>query len=245
MFKFNSKRVFQTIMFGLLGIVPLYSQAANVQDKIKEAIVKSGKATNMPNSASIVVFSEPESILITDNPRYVVKGRIFDMWQNVELKNENELQASTQIIPLKQLKVNTKDLLEVRVNQEKTQELTIFLDPFLPSSAQVVHLLKKYVGEYQLRFVLTAMSQESVEHLFDLACQIETMKDIDVLNLISSGGVESSSTQKKCNEKLVMNSFGLTHFLRLKTSPTLIAPNGVISESLPPNLMEWLSENKE
>lgn len=241
--KFN--RLLKVVSFGLICIIPAqFSYAGDVKAAIKEAVMKSGQAMNMPYSGAIVVFNEPDSIVITDNPRYVIKGRIFDMWQNVEIKNKAELEQSTRVIPLQKIKVNTTELLDVRANQEKSDELTIFLDPFEPSSAQTVALLTKYVKEFQLRFIFTSMSQANVDRMFDFACDIESKSSADVLSMIASDTVNPPKTQRKCTQTAVMNSFGLTHFLRLKTSPTLIAPNGTVSAKLPPNLMSWLAENK-
>lgn len=231
-------------VLGLACVFPLSYAAEGIDTKIKEAIVKAGKAVNMPSSKSIVVFSEPESIVITDNPRYVVKGRVFDMWQNVEITNNAELDASTKVIPLNKIEIVNRKVLEARVNQEKQQIVTVFLDPFLPDSAETIRVLTKYATDYQLRFVFTAMSQDSVDPLLNMACETKGLAPETVIQQIISGDVKAFQTERKCNETLAMNSFGLTHFLRINKSPTLIAPNGVVSEKLPPNLMQWLSVNE-
>jgi hypothetical protein len=114
----------------------------------------------------MVTFSnQGEALVIADNPRWVVKGRLFDMWQNEEIRSEDTLKVAEARIPLSKIQVNTSDILDVVVNQEKSKTLTVFLDPFLDNSSSIVSILTSYATDYRLRFIITAMSESSIKPL--------------------------------------------------------------------------------
>jgi hypothetical protein len=48
-----------------------------------------------------------------------------------------------------------------------------------------------------------------------------------------------------CGQQHMMKTYGLSQFLHISVSPTLIAPNEVYHEGMPDKLMTWLEENKE
>lgn len=217
--------------------------ADNPQEQIKQSLAQAKKLVHLPNSRGIVGFGKNEAVVISDNPRWVVKGQFYDMWSNTKINSAIELQEAAKRIPLDKLAVNTKALLETRVNPEKSKTLTIFLDPFAKNTPNVVNVLTKYVTDHSLRFIYTATSNESVERLGAFTCQLSNQNSSQLFESMKNQRFIPSS--KTCLQTKMMNSFGLSQFLHIKQSPTLIAPNDVFSTGMPHKIHTWLAENQD
>lgn len=222
-------------------VTPSTFASDGAEAQVKKALSKASKAERLPNAASIVVFGQGEAVVLTDNPRWVVKGKLYDMWQNTEVEGPLSLQKAAKKIPINTIKVNTHDLIDARVRPEKESVLTVFLDPFEASSPEVVHLLNTYATDYQVRYIYTAMSQDNIEPFFDFACQSQAVTADAVSRIVINQ--EFIKEKVPCRKKEAMNSFGLTQFLQIKQSPVLIAPNDNYHVGLPAKLMDWLKEN--
>lgn len=236
---------YTSIFFMLLGfsaVSPLALAQSGAEAQVKKALEKASKAEQLPQSAAVVVFGEGEAVVLADNPRWVVKGQLYDMWQNKEINGPLALRDAAKRIPINKIKVNTKDVIDARVRPEKGLIVTVFLDPFMGNSSEVVRVLNTYATDYQVRYIYTAMSQANIQPFFSFACQGRVMAARDISQMI----IDKSfiETTENCRQTEAMNSFGLTQFLHINQSPTIIAPNDVYHIGLPTALMKWLKDNE-
>lgn len=231
-----------TLLLSLnLVVTPSFADTG-AQAQVKEALTFASKAERLPNAKSIVVFGQKESVVLTDNARWVVKGQLYDMWQNREINDDAALREAAKVMPINSLTTNTTDVIDARVRPEKELIVTVFLDPFDSSSANVVKVLNNYASQYQIRYIYTVMSQGNIEPFFYFACQSKELSAEEISNIILEK--RFTQTDKSCPQKRTMNSFGLTQFLHINQSPVLIAPNDVYHVGLPAKLMEWLRVNE-
>jgi hypothetical protein len=107
----------------------------------------------------------------------------------------------------------------------------------------VASILTKYAKDYQLRFIFTAMSEKHFSKLSSFSCTVKYGDSTDVMTSIINQRFDF--THKECEQEQVMSSYGLSQFLHISKSPTLIAPNTVYSEGMPAKLMSWLADNAE
>ncbi len=218
------------------------SAEGGAETQIKKSLKNASKAVNLPDARSVVFFGQQEAIVLSDNPRWVVKGQLFDMWQNIEINSSYELKQAAKKIPINTIKINTDDVIDTRVRPEKESLLTVFLDPFASDSPEVVRLLNTYATDYQVRYIFTAMSQKHIAPFFDFACQSQGLESKAISQLVITQSY--TQTNEECLQEEAMNSFGLTQFLHISKSPTLISPNETYHVGLPSNLMAWLKENE-
>lgn len=217
------------------------NESNGVEAQIRASLNRASKAVNLPNAKSVAVFGDNESVVLTDNPRWVVKGQLYDMWDNKEINSQADLVAAAKVIPINTINVNTTDIIDIRVRPEKSSILTVFLDPFSEQSANEMYLLNKYASEYQVRYIFTAMSQANIKPFFNFACSTTTISTEEIVDMVINK--RFSNTDRSCRVEQAMNSFGLTQFLHINKSPTLIAPNNVFHAGMPVQLMDWLKTN--
>lgn len=224
----------------------------NAKEQIKGALKEASKARKLKSSNSIVMFSPTgDSVVVNgDNPRWVMKGQLFDMWQNKKIASVSELESAEIVMPVNKMNIANKKLFDATINLDKEKELIVFIDPFVDSSKRVVSIIKKFVLDYQVRFIFTAVQEPEsnettnshIEKLFSFACQVEGLSSSETLDLIIMDKI-TFDNEKVCGKEKIVASYGLSQFLQIKTSPTLVASNEIYIEGMPKSLMTWLSEN--
>ncbi|EOX3447464.1 thioredoxin domain-containing protein [Vibrio cholerae] len=230
------------MLVGFSAVSSLVLAQSGAEEQVKKALEKASKAEKLPQSAAVVVFGEKEAVVLADNPRWVIKGKLFDMWQNKEINGPLALRDADKRIPINKIKVNTKDVIEARVRPEKELIVTVFLDPFMGNSSEVVRVLNTYATDYQVRYIYTSMSQANIQPFLSFSCQSRVMDARDISQMIIDKNF--IETSESCRQTEAMNSFGLTQFLHINQSPTIIAPNDVYHIGLPSALMRWLKDNE-
>ncbi|WP_028865102.1 hypothetical protein [Psychromonas aquimarina] len=210
----------------------------------KEVSKRADKARTLPKAQSVVLFgNDNEAVVILDNPRWVVKGQLFDMFQNKPIANTKELLIAEKTIPLNQLKIDTVNVLSFTLNSQKSKELIIFIDPFLADSANTVNVIETASKHYRVRFILTPFTQTSVEQLFKFSCLVKRESAKQILQRIKYKKFGTGETF--CDQDLVSKSYGLAGFLKLTNSPTLIASNDIASDGMPVSIVAFLAKNME
>ncbi|GAD89949.1 hypothetical protein VHA01S_030_00240 [Vibrio halioticoli NBRC 102217] len=234
-------KIFLTVF--LVQVIAFHSLAnETASEQIKAAVKVASKPKKLLHSNAVVLFANSgESVVVSDNPRWVIKGQLFDMWSNVEVNGTAQLEALERKLPLDKLNVNTKDVFDFIVNPSKSQTVTIFIDPFEENTSHVVSVLSKYATDYRLRFILTAVEASHINPFIALQCAHQKVNDAVILDQLITQNF--SDAKASCDQTKAMNSYGLSAFLQIKTSPTLVAPNSELSVGMPSQLMTWLAKN--
>lgn len=216
------------------------------EDILKEFSINSEKAIKIPAGRAIALFDKDsdEVAIVTDNPRWVVKGKLYDMFQNIEIKNGKELTEAAKKIPLYKLKVDAINVLSFTYNQNKKKQLDVFIDPFSDTANEDIKVIMFAAKElYRIRFILTPFKQESVKKLMQFACNVYKESSVKLIRRIESK--QYGQTKKLCRQELVSKSYGLAGFIGLSKSPTLIATNSVVSFGMPKSIVAYLAKNME
>lgn len=218
----------------------------DVADQIKQSIAAAGKAVKVPNSKSIVVFEHSgQAVLISDNPRYVVKGQLFDMWNNEQVENSGQLNASSKIIPLGKLPIDYSQIFKLTTYPKADKTLTVFINPFDEQASNQIEIISKYASSYQIDwiFMSTQGTKVEVEQLLRLACVVLNEQPGDVIKMFIQNNI--SIPNQFCQKESVVKTFAFARFLNIHTLPTLIASNDVVSQGMPNSFISWLANNME
>ena len=223
----------------------LASNAVADTAELQSAMKKASQAVSIPGARSIAMFERGDAIVITDNPRYVVKGQLYDMWANQPIKDSIELNESSKVIPLGNLSLNTDNLFVMNLHANKAKTLTVFIDPMESDTAEQLNILNTYASEYHIKVIFTTLraDQETISQLLRFACVVQKEQPQGVMAALVQNRAFQSQTF--CNQESVIKTFAYTQFLNIKKLPTLIASNDVYSEAMPVPLIGWLATNME
>lgn len=230
----------------LLSLIALYAAspvwAQTAEEQIQAALKAASKPQQLLHSNAIVVFGHNgEAVVITDNARWVVKGQLYDMWANVEVDSHTQLQAQEQTLPLDKISVNTEDVFDVELNSSLSQQITVFIDPFADNTPNTLSVLRRFVTDHSLRIILTPMESEHVMPFLAFYCANVNRDNTTLMQTIINRDFPAHN--QSCEHTNAMNSIGLTSFLRINESPTLVAPNQQLSAGMPDKFMQWLTAN--
>ncbi|WP_413694398.1 hypothetical protein [Psychromonas sp. KJ10-2] len=181
--------------------------------------------------------------MILDNPRWVIKGQLYDMFQNTALSSSTDLIEAETKIPFNKLKIDTVNIFGFTANPTKPKELIVFIDPFLDISSNAIDVINAATNQYRVRYILTPFTQSSVKRLFAFSCVIKGEKSSQIIKRIKYKSF--GSTSGVCDQDLISKTYGVSAFLKLKKSPTLIASNDVASHGLPQSIVAFLARNME
>ena len=222
------------------------SASDDVSSQIKQSIAAAGKAVKVPNSNAVVVFEHSgQVVLITDNPRYVVKGQLFDMWENKKVNNSGQLKASSLTIPLDKLPIDESQIFKITTNKHADKTLTVFINPFDKASPNQIEVIRKYASSYQIDWVFVSVegTKEHVDQLLKLSCVVLNEQASDILTMFIQTNI--SLPNKHCQKESVIKTFAFTRFLNIHTLPALIGSNDVVSQGMPQQFISWLAKNME
>jgi len=238
-------RIFNVFILVTLCFSHVAMAGGTPKQVIQEIAKNAEKAIKLPNGKAVVLFDKGDGgvIVITDNPRWVVKGELYDMFQNKEIKNTHELNVASSKIPFKKLNVDTTNLLSFTANKSKEKTLIVFIDPFDANAYKNIEVINFTTKAYRVRYILTPFSQESVQKLMNFSCYVYKESVARLITRIETK--KYGQTQDVCHQDLVSKSYGLSAFLMLKKSPTLIASNDVVSFGMPKSMIAFLAKNME
>lgn len=236
------------IQLALIASLVSSSVSASAIDEIQQSIATASKAEAVPDSRSVVVFSSSgEAVFITDNPRFVVKGTVYDMWANEAVSSRAELKQASKTMPLDKIKLDKSNLFELVLNPTKSKTLTVFIDPFDQKAANQIDIITKYASAYRVKFIFTTLqaNEASIAQLLKLGCVVQDEQPGNVVNALLTDKHRILDSQSFCLKESVVKTFAFGQFLNIHTLPTLIASNSVYSADMPQPFVAWLAKNME
>ncbi|NVP00687.1 hypothetical protein HWA77_10735 [Photobacterium damselae subsp. damselae] len=229
-------------IFSLILMSSKDAFALDLQD-IKQ--LKKENLAAIPYSRSVVSFSDNEQVVILDNPRFVVKGQLYDMWSKELISSKNDIYNSINTYPLSQLKINSQQLLESVIRYDSNDiQFTLFINPFDDSNLKFIEEYKKNLSDKSLRVIYTLPSAKNgltdkyVKQYYSLTCNVPSIKslaDIEVL-------VKNTPVDKPCSD-LAYKTVGLLQFLNINNPPLLVSNKTEKSFNYSVPMDKWLQNN--
>jgi hypothetical protein len=243
--KMTSIAKFTICLMSIFTSASLVAAPQTAKQMVAEMQQYATKPTYLPKGSSVVMFSKQgsDTLVVADNPRWVVKGELYDMWQNKKIANLSELELASKLIPLDSIKIDMNNLFHISTNTDKDLELVVFLDPFKDTTPKDLETILRYADGYKLKFVLFTKDKQAldVKRLFTLACDMNGLPTNKKLALIMNHA--SRVGDIACEQEKVVGSYGATSVLSVTQSPTLVSSSYIYSEGFPKNLTSWLLEN--
>lgn len=155
----------------LIALSALSASAADTEsEKIKKMMATQIDGTRKLSAQGLTMIeANGRTFLVSDNGRIVVTGRIFDMWNGVELKNISDVDKYTTRIDVGKLKLNADDLGAVSINQGK-KEVIAFVDPNNAVSHRFIQSAAKLPGYTFKLVMIPGADEESFEKVKKAAC---------------------------------------------------------------------------
>ena len=221
------------------------SNVKNVQNtQSAEQMTKVQKIVNLGISSVRAVAGEDGPILfVADNGRFVIAGRMIDVWQQKELKTLDEIEHAISRVYLDPMGYEQTSYSSMKMgNGEK--RTVIFIDPHCGWCHKLINeiqtktaLLKDYTFIVHAVPVLGATSQPYAKKLW---CSVA--KDEEKIRAMLKGdeAVNALPSKAGCDTDAHDHSIYLSKLIGVKAVPFVIAPDGRVSQGKPNDLRAFL-----
>ena len=195
----------------------------------------------LPISGLKAVVSNDELLYISDNGRYVLRGVMYDAWDQKPLKSLDDIRESTTHINLAKMHIDTADFKPLAYGQGR-EHITVFVDPKCPWCAKLMQqmqakpeLAKRYTFDLVPIPVLGAESQRLVR---ELGCARDRRAALQAL--MSENYDRPLDPEKDCTLQHVQKSMVAAQLLGVTGVPFMIHQDGRVQRGMPQVLGDWL-----
>jgi thiol:disulfide interchange protein DsbC len=185
-----------------------------------------------------------ELLFISGNGRYVIRGRIADLWHATLVGSYDELLTLHDRLDLPRMGVDPADLgaLSVGAGPER---IVAFIDPRCPHCKTLLAQLDDWDlrEKYRIDLVLLpVLGRESQQDSLAIACLAERDPDAALQALLggTAQGLPGPEAGSTCGQEPLQRALIAAQLLGVGGTPFLIAPDGRVKRGMPESLSVWL-----
>ena len=185
-----------------------------------------------------VETNDGQLLFISDTGRYVVRGKVYDLWHGVALTSLAQAEDLAGRIDLKHLKLDVADLgaLDLGIGPE----VVAFVDPQCPHCAAFFKDLASLADRYRFRLIPLPIAEDTQSAVLALHCLATTDRAAALAALLEHRAdvpvVTGTYGQPTAQRTLITaQMFGV------RGTPFVIAPDGRIHQGRPDDLIGWLA----
>ena len=186
-------------------------------------------------------------LYIADLGRYVIQGRLLDVWHRKELKTIDEIEASVNRIDLEGIGYDKDKYARYSIGTGE-KRVVVFVDPRCSWCHKLIaEVLESDALKSEYRFffhfipVLGGESQPLVRKLF---CSKATDEEKVRAAVEGPDAIKALPALAECNTTNNDHTIYLSKILGVRGVPFVIAPDGRRSEGKPASLTEFLSNGR-
>lgn len=244
----------------LIGLVlSLTVSAANAADTVAPAAspppaATAASATGAPKAAPKIdalvplpiaglkaVVSNDELLYISDNGRYVLRGMLYDAWDQKPLKSLDDIRVSTTHINLAKMHIDTADFKPLAYGTGPAH-VTVFVDPRCPWCAKLMQQMKakpELARRYTFDLVpIPVLGTESQKLVRELGCARDRQAALE--SLMSESYDRPLEPEKDCSLAHVQKAMVAAQLLGVTGVPFMIGHDGRVQRGMPQALGDWL-----
>ena len=224
----------------LLILLALAGPAVAVPPKPSDAVVM------LPAAAMLAIEKNGKLAVISDTGRFILQGRLYDVWAQKELKTLDDARIAAHYIPVDKTDIGFKDLAPLTIgNGDKA--ITLFSDPACGFCKDLIGQARTSLPEgYRLDvLMLPLLSERSARRTQELLCAEDK---VAAWKAAVSGDLNSPLAQlpvEQCAVEVILKRRMTAQFLGARNVPFLIRDDGLTREGLPQEgLRAWIEANR-
>lgn len=228
---------------------------AGPEEKLKEAVKKVppiDKIVDMKVSKLRAIADKNGRIMyMADNGRFVIVGKLFDVWERRELKTINEISDAVSRVDLKALGFSADDARAVTVGEGK-EVATFFVDPLCSWCHKLIEEVEKSDAlkkDYTFKIVVIpalGTRSEELSKAFYCTSETENAKRYEALRK-GDEGISSLPVpiDNKCDAEGYKKTLMASQAMGIEAVPFLVAPDGRYARGKPDDLASFLKGGRQ
>lgn len=177
---------------------------------------------------SVVKDNNGQSMFISENGRYEIKGTIVDKWNKIEVNTYEDAQYARNHIPIQNLDLKPRLLKPFVFGNNEKQKVVAFLSPNGKASRAFLDEIQDLEDDFMFQIIVIPNDLTERKDIIGLSCVADKSQGLQAL--MAGEGYQNLKVDPAC--KLVelqnrMIAFGLLGFQAI---PAVISPSSLISE---------------
>lgn len=182
--------------------------------------------------------------VITDTGRFIIRGTIYDVWDQKEINTLEDARYAATHIPLHKTNVGFSDLKPFSVGQGE-KVIHMFSDLQCSHCKQIIHEARRNMPEgYRLDVILLPlMGPESARRAEEVLC---AEVPSDGWKAAVEGDMQTPIAQSDdCDTETLQRRMVTAQFLGARNVPFLIRDDGLVQQGAPANgFRAWVLANR-
>lgn len=180
-------------------------------------------------------------VMMTDNGRFVVIGKIFDSWSMKELKTVADVRAASGRLDFSRFNLDMSELEPLRIGSGP-KRVQVFVDPKCPFCHKLMSKMRLLGGDYTFEvMVIATLGQESQRLARLLSCASDKAQATD--QLLSGRYSDDLAQLPNCNMAPVQKRLVTAQIIGVKGVPWTISHDGRILRGYTEDLGAWLGKD--
>jgi thiol:disulfide interchange protein DsbC len=232
----------KTLFSMAMGLAALAAQAAPDLDvnQIKNALkTQVDGVAKLPVGGLTMIEANGKTFLVSDNGRIVVMGKIYDIWNSVELKTVEDAERYANRIDIDKLGLKPDELGGINIGTGK-KEVIMFLDANCTSCNKLIQSALKH-NDYTFKVILLPMlNDDSVIKAKKAICNAD--KQAVAKALIDNTWDKLPAPPADCIVLPLQKAMTTARVFGIQKVPFLVRNDGRVAANFSGDLGEWLSE---
>jgi thiol:disulfide interchange protein DsbC len=185
-----------------------------------------------------VETADGQLLYLSDNGRYLIRGRAYDLWHGAELTALAQAEDLAGRIDLQRLKLDPADLGALATGTGA--EVLAFVDPQCPHCAALLAELPSLTDRYRFRLIPLPIGTDSQAAVLALHCLAAT-DPAAALEALRAPTDPPPAAPGGCGQATAQRALVVAQLLGVRGTPFLIAPDGRLRQGRPADLAGWLA----
>lgn len=196
----------------------------------------------LPIKTLRAVKKDGEVRFFSDNGRFVITGKIYDLWYKKELTSFEEIEYSARRIDFGLMNLSLDDLGAETIGTGD-KEVALFVDPKCQYCHQLIKTIRdndKLKNEYSFKIIVVPALGEQSNALGKIySCAEDKSLKLDAL---VNHKIPSLKPMKNCDLKKYEDAILMSHLIGISGVPYMVSDKGRIGRGIPKDLDAWLKE---
>lgn len=206
------------ILFTLLSLSVAFNVSANSIPNLDSVI-------DIPVEGLKAIEVNGQIMFMSNNGRYVMQGKLTDVWQKKELSTPEEIEYAATHINVDAMGLPVDKLNTITIG-EGSKRVIVFVDPACTNCKSFVREAQSKTNDYTFKLIVVpALGDESHKLSKSLFCATEVAKEKAITRYLNNklGGMKQ---KENCNTKYYDLSLMAAQQFNIKAVPYFIAPDG-------------------
>lgn len=200
----------------------------------------------LPASAMLAINKNGKFAIISDTGRFIIQGKVYDVWQQKELTTIEEARFAANYVPVDKTDLGFADLAPISIGTGE-KAITMFSDPACSFCKEIMDEARQSLPEgYRLDvLLLPILSPQSMTRTREIHCAKDQAA---AWKVAVTGDMKTPLAQKEerdCSMEVVGKRRLTAQFLGARNVPFLIRDDGLTRQGKPEQgLRAWIEQNR-